>query len=282
MPTGITNLSFVEKAQKEINSVQGFADSTKPFALGFNSNTLYGNAVAVPVFSAGTAGTAYDFATDGSSTTTFTNITVNTPANHIMVVPSYQYAQLTQYGDTSVKGAIDIVLNKISDAGYAAFNTTNWPLVSNKVISSAWSEATPTLAALEVAVQAAIATKKLNRANIIVLMPSGTYAVIKALLNSLNRDIKSALGYDIVPVYAAGFNQTAITDGSAVGIAIGQDIATPEVMEEFEFLVDAESTFGIGFHKFGDAKARSVTIALSAQYGVSKLNATGFKWVAAS
>lgn len=279
MPTNISNLQVVELTQKSINAKVGFADSLKPFSKQFDGSVAYGNGISVPVFTAGAADGTLDFNTDGSSTTVFTNVLLTSAAKGQVVIPAYQYAQLERYVETLTGGLVDKVQKTITDVAYAQFNVTNWPIASNKVVVSAWSESAPTLPALYSVVEAAKKTGKLDPTNIKVLMPSTTYGLMRGVLDALARP--ADLGFEVVPVYAPTLTQTALTDGSAVGIGIGADYGV-SMVEEFEYFASSDNQIGYGLHIIPNGNGNSYTLAVRSIYGTKVLNTTGFLWASAS
>lgn len=279
MATTISNLQVVELAQKAINAKAGFADSLKPFSKQFDGNVAFGNGISVPVFTAGAADGTLDFNTDGSSTTVFTNVLLTSAAKGQVVIPAYQYAQLERYVETLTGGLVDKVQKTITDVAYAQFNVTNWPIASNKVVISAWSESAPTLPALYSVVEAAKKTGKLDPTNIKVLMPSTTYGLMRGVLDALARP--ADLGFEVVPVYASTLTQTALTDGSAVGIGIGADYGV-SMVEEFEYFASSDNQIGYGLHIIPNGNGNSYTLAVRSIYGTKVLNTTGFLWASAS
>lgn len=279
MATTITNLALVERAQNAINSYSGFADSTKPFLKSFDKDVFYGNTVSLPVFSTGAVNTtSLDFATDDSNSIVYKPIAVNKIAKTQFIIPAYQAKQLENNFNTMIDGLIQKVGKQITDTAYGVYSSANFPVASNKVVVAAWNEASPTLAALYSVVEKAKSSGRLDPFGCKVLMPAATYAGIKSVLDSLPRD--ASLGFEVVPVYNTGFTQTAITDGSAVGLGIGADMGVGA--EQFEFISNADNTLGFGVHIIEDAKYNNITIAVRSFYGHDLLNTTGFLWASAS
>lgn len=277
MATSITNLSLVERGQKAVNAYSGFEDTTKPFIKAFNAGVVYGNGISVPVIATGAVNTSsLDFLTDDSNSITFKNVVLNKIATQKFILPSYQSAQLEQHFNSMIDAMIRKTAKQVTDTSYAMFNTTNWPIASNKVVVATWSETAPTIAALYSLVEAAKKTGKLDPYSLKVLMPSATYGLLKAALDALPRE--TALGFEIIPVYATSLAQTAITDTSALALAVGSDVGVGA--EEFEFIPSSNGDIGFGVHIIEDAKARNVTVAVSTVYAVEIANATGFLWFA--
>lgn len=278
MATTISNLQVIELAQKEVNAKAGFVDSLKPFSKQFDGTAPFNNGVSVPVITPGAPDGSLDFNTDGSNSIVFTNVLLTSAAKSQTNIPSYQYEQLDQYLTGLVGGQLDRVQKQITDTAYAQFNTTNWSVASNKVVVSAWSESAPTLAALYSVVEAAKKTGKLDPNNVKVLMPSATYGLMRGVLDALARP--ADLGFEVIPVYASTLTQTALTDGTAVGVAIGKDFGVSS--EEFEFFAASDNSIGYGFHIIPDAKGSGYIVAIRAIYGTKVLNTTGFLWASAS
>lgn len=280
MPTSISNLAVIQVTQDAVNSFQGFADSLKPFKTKYDETTYYNNGVSVPVVIPGAADGTLDFNTDGSNAINFQTVMLTSAAKSQTVIPAYQYAQLGNVIDKAlINGMLTRVSKAVTDVAYSQFNTTNWPIATNKVVVSAWSESAPTLPALYSVVEAAKRTGKLDPTNLIVLMPSTTYAVIKAVLDQTLRIVNP--GFEVVPVYASSITQTCITDGSAVGLAFGVD-AGVEMTEQFEYFATTDNSGGYGLHLIPNANGNAWTIAVRSIYGTKVLNNTGFLWASAS
>lgn len=279
MATTITNLALVERAQTAINSYSGFADSTKPFLKSFDKDVFYGNSVSLPVLSTGAVSTtALDFLTDDSNGVNYKNVAVTSIAKTQIILPAYQAKQLEIHFSSMIDGFVQKVGKQITDTAYGLFSSANFPVASNKVVVAAWNEASPTLAALYSVVEKAKASFRIDPFNVKVLMPAATYAAIKSVLDSLPRD--ASLGFEVIPVYNAGFVQTAVTDGSAVGLGIGAD--TGIGAEQFEFISNADNTLGFGIHIIEDALRNNITIGVRSFFGAGLLNTTGFLWASAS
>lgn len=277
MATTITNAGLIERGQKAVLSFSGFDDSTKAFIKGFNSTALYGNGVSVPVITTGAVNTSsMDFATDDSNSIVFKNVVINKSAKTQFVLPGYQAAQLEPNFNQMIDAMLLKVSKQITDTAYAMFNVTKWPVASNKVVVAAWSETAPTLTALYSCVEAAKKTGKLDPNGIKVLMPSATYGLLKGALDSLPRE--AALGFEVIPVYAASITQTCITDTSAVALAIGADIGVGP--EQFEYITNADNSIGFGIHIIEDDKLQNITVAVRATYAVEYANDTAFLWFA--
>lgn len=270
MATNISNLQVVELAQKAINSFNGFQDSTKPFAKAFDGSVYYGNGVNVPVITPGVASNSLSFATDDSNTIAFNTVLVNTIAKNQIAVPNYQYEQLGQYLSSVIDSLVSTVSMQVSTAAYSLLTSANF---TTTVAGTGWSESAPTLPALYKFVEKAKATGKINPNNVVVVMPSSTYAGAKSVLDALPRE--ASLGFTLVPTYNANLTSTWITDGSAIGLGIGGDAGVKSGVEEFEFFTSTDAQIGYGLHIIPDAINQKFIVGLRTIFGTKVLNTTG-------
>lgn len=276
MATTISNQGLQTIGQKAVIALSGFQDSMAPFTIAYDGNVFKGDAVKVPVFSYGATSTSSDFQTDDSNSATLVSVIANTVAKQQIDLAPQDFDRLKGVSEAMVKGMIIKAAKNVSDAAYTLLNSSFTFTAGNKAVVAAWSEAAPTLAALQATVGTALATGKIDPSNVIVGMPSSTYFAFMAVLNALPRDVN--LGFKIVPVFSSAITKTFITDASAVGVGLAADNGTN--YEEVENFTTENDSLGYALHVIHQPAKQVVTTGVRLIYGTALLNSTGLLWAA--
>lgn len=280
MATSIDNIDKLTVAQEAINATPSILHSLKAFSVEISGESVLGDGVLVPVVTAGTSATAtngagVNFLTDGSSTIELVEVKITESKKQQAELTITQFAKLGQFFPRFTESSVNAINNDVVASIYGALTETAY---TGTVVVSSWSESAPTLKALYSLVEKAKGTGKINPNDVYVLMPSSTYASLKADLDSLPRE--AALGFTVVPVYASGFAKTAIMDKSALAVGFGADQGFSN--EEFSYVANAADGVGYGIHIIEDPKARLKTLAIVANYGFAVTNANGLLWASAT
>jgi hypothetical protein len=263
MASTFVNTPLTEIAQKSVTLVSGLADNLAGVSIGFGMSANKGDIVKVPVVAFGANSTEDNYATDGSSSVTLVNVTVNTVSKQQMEVSEADFGRLEGIlTQAAFNGMVTKAAKGVTDAAYGLINTTNFAYASNKIVTGV-AETALTLTDLYKAVGAALALNIFDPTSIKVVAPIATYARIKA---EMDKQFSSSISlqFELVPNFTS--TTTFITDKSAAGVAIGGD---PGVNKQT--FVEPNTGLGYSLKVFHDDRADKIVIAPRFVYGVALL-----------
>lgn len=263
MATTITNAALTEIAQKSVTLISGVSDSLAGVSTGFGMTANKGDIVKVPVVSFGANSTEDTYATDGASTVSLVNVTVNTVSKQQLELSEADFGRVENIiTQAAFNGMVAKAAKGVTDAAYGLINTTNFAYATNKIVTGK-AESALTLADIYTSVGSALALGIFDPSNIKVVCPIGTYARLKS---EMDKQFSSSisLNFELVPNFSS--TVTYITDKSAVGVAMGGD---PGVNKQT--FVEPMTGLGYSLKVFHDDRADKIIIAPRFVYGVALL-----------